>query len=359
MIRQNVLVDRGRDKIDFLRAHGGGDFSLEPLGQDCSNRLYTRIHATRSWIAPHVLLVDDPDSKNADQFCAIAGYLSSLGLRVPEVYANSGDGFLLIEDFGATDYRALLQDPQQDHNALWQNLMETLVTLQVKTGVAGNILFQKGEIDSHLKASVPNVNVMTSQTLLQEVEIFLDWGLSYIGSALTISARAQALALWEKFLRPLDAFLPKSGGACVLVHKDFHTENVMKLSGHGTSSCGLLDFQDALWGPPSYDLVSLIEDVRLPFDEARIDQQRQRFIKNHPIFSPDVFEATYAQLSLQRSVKIFGVFSRLALRDPRFKTVDYLANVWLFIQKALKDSDASELSCWFDELSFQERLEAF
>lgn len=358
-MRQNVVMDRGRDKMDFLQSQGGGDFSLEPLGQDCSNRLYTRIHSTKNWIAPHVLLVDDPDTDNADRFCAIAHYLRSLGLKAPEVYANSGDGFLLIEDFGSTDYRQMLLDPTQDVHRLWHNLTETLIALHVKTHAQCAILFKTAQNDQAFSSAPPMLPVMTVQSLLDEVEIFLDWGLSYIGSALTQSARKNALEVWRAFLEPLAPFLPEQGGPCTLVHKDFHTENVMKLPGSGVEACGLLDFQDALWGPPAYDLVSLVEDVRLPFDEATIEAQKQLVMENHPVFSKDVFVATYDRLALQRSVKIFGVFSRLALRDARFKTVDYLANVWLFIQKALRHPDASELSGWFDALCFQERLEAF
>ncbi len=354
-------LNREDERRAFLSKHGAAQLPQEPLVQDCSNRVYTRLQGQGMWNNGHVIFVDDPDPDNAKRFADVAHYLASLGLRVPKVYAASEHGFLLIEDLGETRFRDVLKDDPSAHDDLWETLFDTLIHLQKASHQPGtDASASLSTLARHHASAPPPLGVMTVEMLLEEVDIFLEWGLSYIGRSLAKQERQEARQLWEAFLAPLADHMPcQAPEGYVCVHKDFHSDNMLILDAEGTQGCGVIDFQDALWGPPAYDLVSLIEDVRLPFDGPRITRQKAHFIHKQSLFTNHEWESTYDRLSLQRAVKIFGVFCRLALRDGKLKKVDCLANTFLFIENGLKHPAANGLRDWFLSLDFKRRLESF
>ncbi|TGW14777.1 hypothetical protein EIL50_03950 [bacterium NHP-B] len=355
-------LSREEERHAFLNKHGAGQLPQEPLLQDCSDRVYIRLQGHGMWNNEQVMFVDDPDPDNAKRFADIAHYLASLGLRVPHIYAASEHGFLLIEDLGETRFRDVLKDDPSAHDDLWETLFDTLIHLQKASHQTGASPASAAPptLAHHHASAPPSLERMTVETLLEEVDIFLEWGLSYIGRSLSAPERHEARRVWEMFLTPLADHMPcQATEGYVCVHKDFHSENLLILDAEGLQGCGVIDFQDALWGPPAYDLVSLIEDVRLPFDGPRITQQKAHFIHKQSLFTNHEWEATYDRLSLQRAVKIFGVFCRLALRDGKLKKVDYLANTFLFIEQGLKHPAAHDVRDWFLSLDFKRRLESF
>jgi len=357
---------------------------ITPLEADCSTRTYYRLASSKHKRTK--VLMDSPDVITMSQFEKIAHFLHSQGLKVPYIYASDPQGFLLLEDLGDTSYKIALQKAQNassnplsqknteqserphvsdasvaaaeipQETTLWKEMFQVLAHLQKKTHIAHTPSSSHSESSAH----VVNLNEpvlctlpqMDHTELLREVEIFLDWGLSFQGQALGLNDKAHLLDLWSDFFSPLTfAF-----GAVVAL-KDFHTENLMRCTGDGLARTGILDFQDALIAEPAYDLVSLTEDVRLPFNAHQSEQKRLTFLRKHTHLPPEAFDVPYKILSLQRAIKIFGVFTRLALMEGRMHMLPYLPNVVSIIEARLETLEASPLKAWIESLGLRKRLQ--
>lgn len=347
-----VSLDRSDLCKNFLYEHQAPRVRLEPLAGDCSPRKYTRVvvaEAQHNWFADTVLLVEDPNPENARRFIQLAQELREKGIRTPRIFAHDEAGLLLVEDFGTTTYKQVLLDKQESTG--WDDVLAALKNLQEQTYLApGN-------------SALTTYPFMSVSSLLEEVEIFLDWGLSYTGQALSVHEKQHALGLWKQYLNPLAPYLgSQAKDGLVLVHKDFHSENLLKTTAKPGDApharVGMIDFQDACWGPPAYDLVSLVEDVRLPFHKERAQKHESTFIAGQKHFSPQHFESTLPIFSLQRATKIFGIFCRLALETQHTIPLDYLPNVLSIMEKGLRHPTASCLWTWFESLALRQRLEA-
>jgi aminoglycoside/choline kinase family phosphotransferase len=192
--------------------------------------------------------------------------------------------------------------------------------------------------------------------LMNEVRIFMDWALPCMECA--DADHAEVLGWWQAMLTPLET----QPFGSILTLRDVHSENLMIVAHKDSAMCGLLDFQDAMWGPPSYDVVSMLQDVRLPFD-ARASETRRHAIAQHLTartkVPPEAFEWPYDLLGLQRAVKIFGVFSRLALQDKNTSMMRYLPNTARWILHGLQAQNApAPLTVWFNKLDLLGTLKA-
>ena len=351
--------ERTIELVDFIHKNGGTTERLKPLAGDCSNRKYYRLYAQKNCFAQSVIVMETSNIEEMNRFIKTAQLLHQKNLRVPEIYASSPKGFALLEDFGDQTYKNALnaQDNPKQRDSLWTEMLDILRDLQEKTKCA-----QKKPAND-MEDTVP---LLSNDILMREVDIFLEWGLSFQGQSMSAADKKEAEALWTKFLAPL-----KIEDATVLTLRDFHTENIMRLkpqgdkasnspnsSGEKAAHYGLLDFQDAVLGHPSYDLVSLIEDVRLPFNPKQAEMLRKSFANNQKIFSPDIFDEPYAILSLQRATKIFGIFCRLALQYSNYKMLEYLPNICFIIDERLKRLGKCALTDFFQTLDLKKRLDA-
>ncbi|MEH0002266.1 MAG: phosphotransferase [Holosporaceae bacterium] len=340
---------------DFIKNHGGAHATCQPLGGDCSKRSYYRLISQADWLAPSVIAMDAPNIEEMQRFVKTAHFLKEHNLKAPEIYATSDDGFILLEDFGDQTYKKALQQ-HDTPDVLWDEMTEALIALQAQT--PNQTANDASDTKEH-KALFPH---LSKDMLLSEIELFLNWGLSFQGQALSASEQAEARALWAQFLEPLY----QTNDPFVLTLRDFHTENLMRLTPpaiqasrdgqHKPYVLGFLDFQDAVWGPAAYDLVSLLEDVRVPFNAKRAEQLRQSFAKKQTLFPPSAFEEPYAILSLQRATKIFGIFCRLALQDGHYKMLEYLPNICSIIEQRLECLNNCVLSAFFQHLDMRKRL---
>jgi aminoglycoside/choline kinase family phosphotransferase len=149
--------------------------------------------------------------------------------------------------------------------------------------------------------------------------------------------------LWRRILP--QAALPFS----TLVLRDYHVDNLMRLPDRpGVRGCGLLDFQDAVLGPPSYDLVSLLEDARRDVPAGLRRDMTERYLAAFPALDRALFARSAAILAAQRNCKILGIFTRLARRDGKPHYLGHIPRVWRLLSEDLGHPALAPVARWLD-----------
>jgi len=156
--------------------------------------------------------------------------------------------------------------------------------------------------------------------------------------------RESYLAAWREVV-PVMLNVPHK-----LVLRDYHVDNLMVIEGRqGVARCGLLDFQDAVMGPISYDLVSLLEDARRDVSPAVVTEMLERYhagMRN--LLDRWAFAASYAALGAQRNAKIIGIFTRLSRRDNKHGYLRRIPRVWRLLEGDLDAPALAPVKDWFD-----------
>jgi N-acetylmuramate 1-kinase len=317
---------RQRAMSDFLEASGWGSALRAPLAGDASFRSYHRLRRGRDRA---VLMDAPPPQEDVGPYVAVAAILRGLGLSAPDVLAQDrAEGFLLIEDFGDDTYTRLLARGA-DEPALYALAIDTLAALQ-RAVAAG---------------AAPDLPPYDEARLLGEAALLVDWYLpAILGVPTAVSLREEYLALWRAVLAQLVEPLGPT-----LVLRDFHIDNLMLLSGRrGVRRCGLLDFQDAVVGPPAYDLVSLLEDARRDVCDGLRQTMTERYIAAFPALDRAVFARSAAILAVQRNCKILGIFTRLWKRDGKPGYLAHIPRLWRLIEADLRDPALGAIARWLD-----------
>jgi N-acetylmuramate 1-kinase len=304
----------------FAEKHGWGGADLFPLASDASNRSYIRLvdGARRC-----MLMVAPPATEKLPEYLYIANHLKGLGLRVPEVFAaDTTAGLALIEDFGDKTFTRLLANGA-DEEALY---------------------LQAAEVLSHLHHTVTrgraaNAPPYDMDLMLEEVSRFLLWFVPAARGNGPTSAETRAFqAAWQAVLAGV------SQDQTAFVFRDFHVDNLMIVEEKHppatpreklTQTCGLLDFQDALTGPPAYDMVSLLEDARCDIKSGTIVTVLKHYFKNCPEIDQKNFKRDMVILGAQRHTKIAGLFVRLSVQDHKHIYLDHLPRVLRLLGTAL------------------------
>ena len=134
-----------------------------------------------------------------------------------------------------------------------------------------------------------------------------------------------------------------------LVLRDYHVDNLMRLDRRtGVAACGLLDFQDAVIGPASYDVVSLLEDARRDIPEALVAEMRDYYLSAFPELNRDEFFASCAILGAQRHCKVIGIFTRLCVRDGKPGYLHHIPRVWRLLENSVAHPVMEPLRLWLD-----------
>jgi N-acetylmuramate 1-kinase len=292
------------------------DLALQTLNvasSDASFRRYLRINTkTLGANGPESYIVMDapPSHEDCKPFVAIASHMHSNGVAVPEIIASDlKNGFLLLTDFGDTTFLSKVENTEaQKATSFYNAAINSLIDLQ--KNVPSN--------NSHWP--LPPYN---REVLLRELMLYPDW---YIAQhkriELTEKERASMLACFELIIGN-NLAQPK-----VAVHRDYHSRNLMVLrSSDVTPKLGVIDFQDALEGPITYDLVSLLRDAYIEWREPEvIDWAISYWEKAKKAGLPvsDQFGEFYKDfewMGLQRHIKVLGIFARLAIRDGKERYV--------------------------------------
>jgi N-acetylmuramate 1-kinase len=319
-------LERHAAMADFLAAEGWAGVDPVRLAGDASFRSYYRLgDASRR----AVLMDAPPPHEDVRPYVAVATVLRSLGLSAPQIYAeNAAHGFLLIEDFGDDTYTRLLAGGA-DEAELYALAIDTLAALQ--RAVAATRL--------------PALPPYDEERLLAEAALLTEWyAPAVMGAPLPEGAREEYLAYWQAMLSSAQVV------DSTLVLRDYHVDNLILLPGRpGVRGCGLLDFQDAVTGPASYDLVSLLEDARRDVPPGLRDAMMERYLAAFPEIDRAAFARSAAILAAQRNCKILGIFTRLWQRDGKPAYLPHIPRVWRLLEDDLRREPALErIAEWLD-----------
>ncbi len=285
-------------------------FTCEPASSDASFRRYFRVSLPgRSYIAMDA----PPEKEDCTAFIAIADLLRQQGVNAPKIFHQSlSKGFLLLSDLGKACY-------------LDQLTLETVDNLYSQ---AVGVLHHVHEL------SVSGLTIPTYDSVLlrREMDLFNDWFLDgLLGIKLSTSER-NGLAVMMQVLVKSALEQPQ-----VFVHRDYHSRNLMLTD---TGELGVIDFQDAVVGPITYDLVSLFRDCYIDWPDHKVYAWLDQFLQQRHTRGclDNVDTASFYQwfdlMGAQRHMKAIGIFSRLLLRDKKSgylqdipRTLGYLVNV--------------------------------
>jgi len=316
---------------------------LQPLAGDAGFRRYFRLPGQPSLIA-----VDSPpDKENNPAYISVAMAFQRHGVTTPKIFAvDFAKGFLLLEDFG----RQLLHPELLAGTLAEENSPERLS--------AANYYQQAESVLLDIQAVVePNPRVFAAydeQRLQVEMDLFADW---FLGQLLGVELDGQERSMLRKLFRQLIGSAVEQPQ--VVVHRDYHSRNLMLLE---DGALGVIDFQDAVVGPITYDLVSLLKDcyLRLPREQVvsrALDyKQRLETELSMDAVSDDQFMRWFDLIGLQRHIKVLGIFARLALRDGKQTYLEDLPLVIRYVLEAAQgyqsvqgDQVGQDFYNWFIE----------
>lgn len=292
------MDNRLEELRDWLRiVFKRDDVTVEPASADASFRRYFRTHQSGQ---SYIIMDAPPDKENTQPFLRIARVMHDIGLNVPVVLQqNLNQGYFLLSDLGYTQYLSVLTPQNADE--LYGDAMTSLLILQ--------------HDGAYHQSQLPPYD----QTLLwNEMQLFRDW---YLGRHLRLTLTAAQHAILDKtwqWLAEQALAQPK-----VFVHRDYHSRNLMYSRGDFGRNPGILDFQDAVQGPITYDLVSLLRDCYVAWPRQQIEDwvtqyyQRASDAGMLPKVSRDQFLAWFDLMGIQRHLKASGIFARLNYRDHK------------------------------------------
>lgn len=319
------VADRDSTIAAFLAAAGWGNAERNALAGDASFRRYFRLGRD----GKTAMLMDAaPPQEDVRPYLAIAKALHDLELSAPAILAaDVASGLLLIEDFGNDTYTRLLAKGA-DEEALYALAIDVLIALRQR----------------FTPQAAPELPRYDDTRLLNEAALLVDWYLPAVtGKATPPSLREEYLDLWRGLL-PLARAMPET-----LVLRDFHVDNLMRIAGRpGLGACGLLDFQDAVLGPITYDVVSLLEDSRRDIAPSLIASMRHRYLAAFPDLDRAAFDASFALLGAQRHCKVVGIFTRLDRRDGKPRYLAHIPRLWRLIDQDLRHPALAPVKKWLD-----------
>lgn len=288
--------DRALEARDWALAQlGFSEAVFSEASADAGFRRYFRLCMDGcSWI----VMDAPPATEDCRPYLRVGSLMAAAGLHVPEVLASDLDrGFLLVSDLGKCTYLDAIAVNSGDPDVLYREAIAALVIWQ--------------------RASQPGVLPTYDSGLFQrELQLFLDW---YLGRHLNIGLTADER---DELQNAFD-FLTASIGSQpqVYVHRDYMVRNLMV----SNPNPGIIDFQDAMWGPIAYDPVSLVKDAFVSWPEVQVEEWLARYhgeavSADLPIQSWPIFRRDCDLVGIQRHLKVLGVFARIRYRDgkPRY-----------------------------------------
>lgn len=301
----------------------GASGSLVLLAGDASFRRYFRVTDTTG---RSLVLMDAPPAKeNCEPFLRIARHWHQRGVPVPAIIADDLEqGFLLLEDFG--DMTLMRQIGDGDPDGLYRHCIDVLLELQELTDTPGLPDYDEG-------------------LLRREMALFTDW---LVASYLGLSLPEHLAALMQQWFDELVA--AALAQPRVAVHRDYHSRNLMVPRGR---QLGILDFQDAVLGPYTYDLVSLLKDCYVRWPDAQVTAWTRHCHERLPASRRTgrdfaTFEQDVRVMGMQRHLKAAGIFARLWLRDGKPGYLQDIPNTVRYIVEALDHLPAYQpLQDWF------------
>lgn len=308
-----IQLDENSARL-FLAKNNIDDCDIIKVAGDASFRSYYRIvQGNKNFI----LMFAPPSHEDTKPFIKVDEWLVNNGFSAPQIFAvDENNGFILLEDFGDNTYGRVLAKDASSEFELYKDACDCLIEL-------------------HKTTILQDIPAYDEALLMREVLLFTDWYLKL--KKIVISE--EELNLYKKLWSELFSKLSKENRVVVL--RDYHADNLMILPKRSDyKKVGLLDFQDAVIGSKAYDVVSLLEDARRDLNEENRQKLFDYYLEKSKCnrFS---FIRDYEILSLQRNIKIAGIFSRLSLRDNKNHYLTLLPRVLNFVK--LRISSGNEI----------------
>lgn len=347
-------IDRTLRLRSFLQRIGHGADMRQLFAGDASPRIYELIESDRHppfivmdqrfspagspvWNGKAYRDVAHTTTPTVHPFVAIATALRGKGFASPHIlYQDLDDNFLALEHLGNGSFLDTAGKPIVERYALAARLLAKI---------------QSAKIAQHLQSDsiVWDLPVYDRDALMIEVSLALDWYLPYrLGRNASEAERAEFFACWDELFATLQ---PSNYG---MVLRDYHSPNlVWRQQESGFDQIGVLDFQDALWGPSAYDLASLAQDARVTIEPEMEAATIAAYIdaKLPAInFNKEEFLQDYSLMALQRNTKILGIFIRLDKRDGKPQYLAHLPRIETYVRRTLKASGFSRLQAFYADM---------
>ncbi len=314
-----MLSNLDKNLLEFLNRKRILSSELTALQSDASKRKYYR-----SKIKENSFLIMDSSSekKSLKNFVKISNWLRKKRYSSPNIlYKEVSKGYCILEDFGDTKF-----SEQKNKKEQYSLTIELLISLS--------------------KQKPPKFLKSYSELIFKrELNLFIDWYLFY-----KKKKNSKAISLWNEIWDNL--FLKIDNNCQSVVLRDFHIDNLFWLKDRNNlKKIGLIDFQDALIGHPCYDLVSLLQDVRVNISD--IEQKRlYNFYMTKSNYDNKLFEDSYFIFGTQRLIKIIGIFYRLKFLHKKTGYMKFLPRTWQLLRKNMNNPQLDQLSRWFKSYVF-------
>ncbi len=310
------------DKIkEWLKQTPYRDYKIEVASADASFRAYYRL----SREGKTVLLMDSSlEKESLAPFIDVTSRLLNAGVKAPHILEqNLDDGFLIIEDFGNTHLLNILDD--NNFKELYSNAIDEIIKMQ--------------------NADTKNLPLYNKEFLHFEMDLMKDW---YLEKKLGIALDTEQSNMLESSLNAISNVV-LSQPQDIFVHRDYHSRNIMLTL---TNVIGVIDYQDAMNGAITYDLVSLLKDCYIEYEREDVEKLALEFRDKKGINASDSeFIKWFDFMGLQRHIKVLGIFSRLHLRDGKD---GYLKDIPLTlkytIETASRYDETKELAKFLQEV---------
>ncbi|MGY0570505.1 tRNA (adenosine(37)-N6)-threonylcarbamoyltransferase complex ATPase subunit type 1 TsaE [Bradyrhizobium sp. RDM12] len=345
-----ATVARLKALREFLDASGYIDAGRKRMAGDASTRSYARLIR----VDGVVILMNSPQrpdgaaiyhgksysaavhlAENIKPFVAVDEGLRAAGISAPAIHHVDLDhGFLISEDFGSEG--VIEGDPPRPITERYEAATDVLAVLH------GKALPETLPLDGKTYA----IPAWDTDALLIEIGLMPEWYLPDRNVPLSDEKRTEFFAMWRELLKkPLAA--PKTW-----IIRDYHSPNLIWLAERtGMARVGVIDFQDTVLGPHSYDVVSLLQDARIDVPEPLELTLLSRYIKARRIddasFDPAGFAELYAIMSAQRNTRLLGTFARLNRRDGKPHYLRHQPRIWTYLQRSLAHPTLEHLRDWY------------
>ena len=306
--------------------------TIDLIEGDASFRKFYRVKLNKK--SKIIITAEKEKYKNLVLYSAINKFLRENKILAPKLYDyNPLKNSIVIEDFGKLSFFNILI-AKKDKLTVYKKLVDLLLKIQkIKT---------KSKI-KNVDGKFHKIEKYSNKYLFEESDLFFDWYLTlFFDKKKANKIKNESKKILRKLYNKLN-FSNK-----YFVHRDFHIQNLMKIN----SKIGVIDSQDAMIGNPAYDLVSLIDDVRIKTSTKLKMQVFNYYMENSKKihkFKTKEFLEDFNILSVQRSLKIIGIFSRLFKRDQKNQYLKFLPYTWKLLEMRMNSKIFSELKKVLDK----------
>ena len=332
MSKENSDIKTHRQRLlhKFL-SNNGFEGKLSPIQGDASWRQYYRWSASNErnyagntrQIKQAIVMDAPPEKESIAQFIQARQFFQSTQtLLFPEIYAvDEPLGFAVVEDFGATHLIQCLQQNEQK----W--MLKAIVGLS----------------EMQTTAPSPDLPIYNHDLLMTEMQMFIDW---FLDRHLKLCLNTDELKVLQQTMAQIATQITQQPQT--LVHRDYHSNNLLQCGEH----IGVIDFQDAVLGSYTYDVVSLLCDAYYHCDKPAFYRQYfyQKIQKNDTQQTESLFETDFAYQNAQRQLKVAGIFARLYYREGKSSYMAYLPTVLNHLSEAIHRLPIpSEFKKWVEQ----------